>query len=186
MPLMSVVVAVVVVVFVVVLIFSGFKSLAGDTVDCGKLVLSCYEGLARPALPRCGTVLLLFFLPAPLPSPPSPPFPSSPAPRSCCFKNRSCGNMAQSQLLNVHYLRLQPELELSSPEPLHSSRPSLRCSATNTALCTTGAPKRGSEPSKSHPVRPRDGGLTSQGMPVPHSGRKGLRWAKGCAWNLRG
>lgn len=78
--------------------------------------------------------------------------------------------MAQSQLLNVHYLRLQPESELSSPEPFHSSRPSLCCSATNTALCTTGASKRGSEPSKSHPVRPRDGGLTSQGMPVPDPG----------------
>lgn len=77
MPLMSVVVAVVVV--VIVLIFSGFKSLAGDITDCGKLVLSGYEGLARSALPRCGTVLLLFLLPAPLPSPPSPPFPLLPS-----------------------------------------------------------------------------------------------------------
>lgn len=172
MPLMSVVVAVVVVV-VIVLTFSGFKSLKGDTIDCGKLVLSYYKGLARPAPPRCGTVLLLSFLPLLFLLPLLLPSPSSPAPRSCCFKNRSCGNMARSQLLNVHYLRLQPELELSSPEPFHSSRPSLCCSATNTALCTTGAPKRGSEPSKSHPVRPRDGGLTSQGMQSPTPAGKG-------------
>lgn len=78
MPLISVVVAVVVVV-VTVLVLSGFKSLAGDTVDCGELVLSCYEGLARPALPRCGTVLLLFLLPAPLPSPPFSPLPLLPS-----------------------------------------------------------------------------------------------------------
>lgn len=31
--------------------------------------------------------------------------------------------MAQSQVLNVHYLQLQPESELSSPGPIHSPPP---------------------------------------------------------------
>lgn len=50
----------------------------------------------------------------------------------------------------------------------------------------TGASKRGSEPSKSHPVRPRDGRLTSQGRQVPHPRRKGLRWAKGSCLGSQG
>lgn len=50
----------------------------------------------------------------------------------------------------------------------------------------TGASKQGSEPSKSHPERPRDGRLTSQGRQVPHPGRKGLRWAKGSCLGSQG
>lgn len=57
--------------------------------------------------------------------------------------------MAQSQVLNVHYLWLQPESELNSPESLHASCPSLCWAASDMGLCTTGASKWGSKSSKS-------------------------------------
>lgn len=54
--------------------------------------------------------------------------------------------MAQSQVLNVHYLRLQPELELRAAEPFHSSHLSLRLAASDEPLCTTRASKRTLDP----------------------------------------
>ena len=56
--------------------------------------------------------------------------------------------MAQSQVLNVHYLRLQPELELRSAEPFHSSHLSLCLAASDGPLCTTRASKRTLDPQR--------------------------------------
>lgn len=92
--------------------------------------------------------------------------------------------MAQSQVLNVHYLWLQPESELSSPEPftppacLSAERP-----PTWASLRDGGRPNRALSP-KSRPVRPRDGRLTVPGMRVPTPSREELRWAKGCTWGM--
>ena len=54
--------------------------------------------------------------------------------------------MAQSQVLTVHYLRLQPELELRSAEPFHSSHLSLRLAASDEPLCKIRASKRTLDP----------------------------------------
>lgn len=75
--------------------------------------------------------------------------------------------MAQSQVLKVHYLWLQPESELSSPGPFNSSRLSLYWAASDMGLCTTEASQPGSEPPKAHPVRTKDERLTGQGMRSP-------------------
>lgn len=75
--------------------------------------------------------------------------------------------MAQSQVLKVHYLWLQPESELSSPGPFNSSRLSLYWAASDMGLCTTGASARSSESPKAHPAKTKDERLTDQGMRSP-------------------
>lgn len=62
--------------------------------------------------------------------------------------------MAQSQVLSVHYLQLQPESELSSPGPIHSYPPPTPTPISGLGgllhrpHCTIEASKRGSEPSE--------------------------------------
>ena len=113
---------------------------------------------------RCTIVLLLFLLlpllllsSRPSSSSSSSSFfsSSSLAFRSCCFKNRSCGNLAQSQVLNVYYLRLQQESELSSPEPLNSSRLSLCWAASDMASALLGLPNRALHPRNHILQRPK-------------------------------
>ena len=126
-------VAIIVVVVVAIILFNSFKSLEGSALDCGKLVFSYSEVQQCRSGPGVEHLCCSFFS-------------SSEAPRSHCFKNRSCGNMAQSQVLKARYLRLRPESELSSAEPFHSSHLSLSWAASNGPLCTTGASRRTLDP----------------------------------------
>lgn len=77
--------------------------------------------------------------------------------------------MAQSQVLNVHYLQLQQESGLSSPELLNSSRLHLCCAASNTAPAPLGLPNRALDPRNHslHGPKMEDSSAKGCGCPSP-------------------
>lgn len=84
--------------------------------------------------------------------------------------------MAQSQVLNVHYLQLQqPESELSSPEPFHSSRLSLCWAPSDTGLSAQPRLPNGALKLPSLVVGPEMEDSQVNGCSSPPHGWEGLR-----------